>query len=316
MRVAIVGAGLAGLTTARTLADRGAVVSVFDKGRVVGGRLATQGREQGGFDHGAQRFSARSDGFVEVVSSWCARDLVRAADTWWVPVRSTNALAQALAVGLAVRTSARVTRLSRRSRAWWLSIEGAEDEGPFEVVLLTAPAPQSAALLSPHRLFVDELAAIRFDPTWSLALTCDAESARFPDVVFTEPGRDPIELLVREGFKPERPPEGPLVRLVVHASAAFSIAHLEHDETSIGAALVDALRAHPGLADMKVRWSRAHRWRFARVRTPLGRPCLFDAARGVGVAGDGMLGPRIEAAWESGRALADEVLPRDLSATR
>jgi predicted NAD/FAD-dependent oxidoreductase len=308
----MVGAGLSGLVAARALVDAGARVSLFDKGRAVGGRLATQGREQGGFDHGAQRFSSRSDAFRAEVEGWRREGLVTAVASErprWLPVPSTNALAQGLARGLAVRCSARVTALSRRDRRWWLAIEGSQDEGPFDVVLLTAPAPQSAALLAPHDAFVRELASIDYDPCWALALACDAAGPRWPDAIFTDPAGDgPIELLVREGLKPGRTPDGALVRLVAHASVAFSRAHLETSTDDAAARMIEGLRALPGLEVLRPRWCRAHRWRFARVACALGEPCLFDRGRGLGVAGDGMLGPRIEAAWESGRAIAERVL--------
>jgi hypothetical protein len=60
VRVAIVGAGIAGLTAGRALAAAGAAVELFDKRRGRGGHVSTRRRENGAFDHGARRFSARS----------------------------------------------------------------------------------------------------------------------------------------------------------------------------------------------------------------------------------------------------------------
>jgi predicted NAD/FAD-dependent oxidoreductase len=313
VQIAIVGAGMSGLVAARALVAAGAAVSLFDKGRTVGGRLATQGREQGSFDHGAQRFSARSEAFRAEVEAWARDGLVtsvaRGEDPWWLPVPSTNALAARLVEGLTVRTSARVTSLVRRDHRWWLAIEGTPEQGPFDVVLLTAPAPQSAALLASQGVFARELASITYAPCWALALACDASGPEWPGTIFTELSDEgPVALVVREGLKPGRQPDGALVRLVTHASVPFSTAHLEASAEEAGARMLDALRALPGLDAVRVRWSRAHRWRFARVTHGLGEPCLFDRARGLGVAGDGMLGPRIEAAWESGRAVASAVL--------
>ena len=56
--VAVIGAGISGLFAARTLADRGLNVKVFDKGRGLGGRMSTR-RVDGKscFDHGAQYFT-------------------------------------------------------------------------------------------------------------------------------------------------------------------------------------------------------------------------------------------------------------------
>jgi renalase len=221
-----------------------------------------------------------------------------------------NALPASLATGLEVRASTRVQSLERRDRAWWLALEGAADAGPFEIVVVTAPAPQSLALLAPHGARFEPLGAIGYDPCWALTLACDAdERLALPEDPFTEDADDPvIALLAREGRKPGRTPEGPLVRLVVHASSAFSRSELERSEAEVAARLLEALRQREGLGALRVRFAHAHRWRFARVSKPLGEPCLFDRSRGLGVAGDGLLGPRIEAAWTSGEAIADAIL--------
>ncbi|MBN8616584.1 MAG: NAD(P)-binding protein [Deltaproteobacteria bacterium] len=315
VKVAIVGAGMAGLAAARVLVDRGVRVVLFDKGRGVGGRCASRGRDLGGFDHGAQRFSARSQRFASLVHGWAAEGHVvpirapRDEETWWLPTPSMNALPVRLAAGLEVRSSTRARALVRRDRAWWLGLEGAPDAGPFDVVVLTPPAPQSLALLAPHGVFVDALETIRLAPCWALTLACDASSATaLSDAIFTEDDADPvITLLAREGRKPGRAAEGPLVRLVLYASTAFSTEHLERDAEDVARRLVLALQARDGLEALRVRFAHAHRWRFARVSRALGEPCLFDRSRGLGVAGDGLLGPRIEAAWTSGEAIADAI---------
>ena len=52
--VVIIGAGMAGLACARHLADAGLAVVLLDKGRGVGGRVATRRVGDMQFDHGAQ----------------------------------------------------------------------------------------------------------------------------------------------------------------------------------------------------------------------------------------------------------------------
>ena len=57
--VAIIGAGMAGITAARTLLQAGLRVSVFEKSQGAGGRMATRETAYGGFDHGVQYFTVR-----------------------------------------------------------------------------------------------------------------------------------------------------------------------------------------------------------------------------------------------------------------
>ena len=61
-------------------------------------------------------------------------------------------------------------------------------------------------------------------------------------------------------------------------------------------AIIHAARAH----GMKVMLG-------CMVETALGHPCLYDPAQRLGAAGDWCLGPRIEASFDSGRALADRI---------
>ena len=71
-RVAVIGAGLAGLHAARRLHDAGAEVRVFDKARGSGGRMSTRRTDFGAFDHGAQYFTARDPRFRAQVEKWVA----------------------------------------------------------------------------------------------------------------------------------------------------------------------------------------------------------------------------------------------------
>src|SRR5262245_60465174 len=80
MRIAIVGAGIAGLSAARALAGRGHEVRVFEKAAMSGGRCATRiiqaielPRGLSGevaFDHGAQYFTVRDDRFSALAAEW------------------------------------------------------------------------------------------------------------------------------------------------------------------------------------------------------------------------------------------------------
>ncbi|MEO1170789.1 MAG: NAD(P)-binding protein, partial [Myxococcota bacterium] len=75
-RVAMVGAGIAGMFCARTLKDHGVPVTVFDKGRGPGGRMSTRRQESHQFDHGAQYFVARDRDFRRYVLSWLEDEVV------------------------------------------------------------------------------------------------------------------------------------------------------------------------------------------------------------------------------------------------
>ena len=75
--VAVVGAGISGLICARTLADHGLSVVVWEKSRGAGGRMATRrSGEMLRFDHGAQYFTVRDERFQRYVGAWLQDGIV------------------------------------------------------------------------------------------------------------------------------------------------------------------------------------------------------------------------------------------------
>jgi renalase len=158
-RVAVVGAGIAGLTCARTLTDHGFAVTVFDKGRGPGGRTATRRVNPDlAFDHGAQYFTARDPNFVRSVGVWLERGVVAewggrivklqggaAADTTpqprYVGVPGMSAVAAHLAAGLAVQWETLTARSSVSPAGWQLVDESGGGYGPFDFLVVALPAP-------------------------------------------------------------------------------------------------------------------------------------------------------------------------------
>jgi renalase len=67
--IAVIGAGMAGVTCARTLAQAGHTVTVFEKSRGFGGRMATRQSPFGTFDHGVQYFTVRDPRFSQAITT-------------------------------------------------------------------------------------------------------------------------------------------------------------------------------------------------------------------------------------------------------
>ena len=151
--VAIIGAGLAGAAAARDLHDAGFHVRVFDKGRGVGGRMATRRVGDGlAFNHGAQYLISRDPAFARVVERWRGAGAGEpwAEPGWFVGRPGMAALPRALLAGLAVATECTVARLRRDDG--WVLCDGdglpVADGHRFDAVLLSCPAPQTKALLA------------------------------------------------------------------------------------------------------------------------------------------------------------------------
>ena len=309
MRIAIVGAGMAGMSCGQRLSRLGHEVRLFDKGRGPGGRMATRRMEDGGttlhFDHGAQYFTARDPRFVEQVAHWEASGVAArwaaAGDDAWVGTPAMNAPLKAMAGELGVQFGTRIEQLVRDGEGWQIDGEGAPD-ARFDAVLVAVPAEQAGPLLQPHAPAMATLAdQTASDPCWTLMAGFEAPLALAQDTLRQ---RGPIiGWAARNNAKPGRASEE---CWVVQASPEWSRAHLEEDAETVAAALLAELAEANGGPLPRQLGATAHRWRFARSGTA-GEEALWDAEQRIGVCGDWLIGPRVEAAYMSGLLLAEAV---------
>ena len=314
--VAVIGAGLAGLTCARLLAARGAAVTVFEKSRAPGGRMATRRALGTSFDHGAQYFTVRDAGFARLIAPLTERGTVAPfVARWgagapedpqlWVGVPGMNAVGRALALGLTLQAERRVTALARDAAGWWLEDADGRREGPFAQVAIAIPAPQAQALTGLPETLATALAGVAMDPCLAL-MAAYAAPLRAP---FDVDGRaDPIiPFVCRNDSKPDR---GATQAWVLHADGDYSRERFQDEESSVVASLLAAFARRLDDPDAATPAGTVlHRWRYARVTAPLDQDCLYDADNGVGLCGDWCLAARVEAAYQSGEALAGRILP-------
>jgi predicted NAD/FAD-dependent oxidoreductase len=323
--IAVVGAGIAGISAAQALRRAGHEVVLFDKGRRPGGRCSTRREGAHSFDHGAQYFTVRDPDFGRTVEGLQRGGVVRPwGGRWctlregeleplddgtlrWVGVPGMSALPQALGEGLDLRFPVRVTALSGEPGAWRLVHGEGGVEGPFASVLLCLPAPQAAALLAPLSALAAlhaRVQAVEMQPCWAVLAAFDASLPLPFDGAFVE--RSPLAWAARDSAKPGRPPGE---RWVLHAAGPWSAHHLEDDPQRVADGLVSALFAAVGRIRRRPTFLFVHRWRWARVEGGVDGACLHDPEAGVGLAGDWCAADgRIEGAWRSGQALARAIL--------
>lgn len=304
--IAIIGSGIAGLAAARSLAAAGHAPVVFDKGRGIGGRVATRRGDGVQFDHGAQYVTARDTAFAACLDDLLARG---AAARWpdgahhdrIVGQPGMSALAKAMGDGLDIRQGAEVRSLRRDATGWHLHLAGSDHHAAH--VILAIPAPQIPALIGADHPLVPLLAPVRYDPCLTLMAAIDAPA---PFTSRLDPD-DALPWIAQDSAKPGRPDDSPPT-WVAQAAPDLSRAHLDLDAAGIAALLLPLLCDRLGADPARVRHAMGHRWRYARVTVPLGQASLASACNTLHLAGDWCLGPRVEDAWTSGRAAADAVL--------
>lgn len=327
--IAVIGAGMAGLSCAHALVQAGHTVHVFDKSRGPSGRMSTRSAEDAHgpwqCDHGAQYFTARDPAFraevarwqqAGVAALWDARLASFDGSTWTTPTtpverfvgtpRMTSPAAwqvQNLGAGAQAQWQTTVQRLDRTEDGWALtSAEHGLHSQRYGAVLLAVPAPQAVPLLAPVAPAGAALAAsARMRGSWAVMLRYAAPVHMPWDGAFINAG--PLRWVARDSSKPGR--TGAETWLL-HASPAWSDAHIEDGAESVTAVLVAAFAALGGPAPLA---ATAHRWRYADTEPALTLGSWWDAPLRLGLCGDWLHGGKVEGAWLSGRALAAQVVP-------
>ena len=321
--IAIIGAGIAGITLARNLSAL-ADITLFEKSRGLGGRMANRRREGFSFDHGAQYFTARSPAlkatakqalvlghagiWPKAVNTLKAGGLVtdtRPPEPRYVGVPGMSAFANGLADGLHIRKETTVARLAASEGVWALSDNEGHDLGRFDLIISTAPAPQTIRLMPETFAGNAALKTVEMSGCFTLMIGLDAPLDRGFDAARIE---DPVlSWIAVEASKPGRSEK---TALTIHSRNDWAEANLERDRGEVQAEMLQSLKRLLGKDFSTPAWLDLHRWRYANVEKPVGKPFLFDPALGLGACGDWCLGNRVEAAVESTTALSELLTTR------
>lgn len=342
-KIAVIGAGIAGLACARTLAQADHDITLFEKHAKAGGRTASADTPFGSFDSGAQYFTVRDERFERALAAtqvarkrWSA-NAVRVLDEYgrvveaalpsleahWVGVPSMDAIAaqwlQPLAAEGRAELQTRVTRIEHdalHKERWQLHTSGPQDSvhvfSGFDTVLLAMPHALAGGLLRQSGLapsFTERIERVHVAPCWTLMLAFPQAvqptlSHLGPQWNAAHSTHHRVAWVARESSKPGR---STVERWTVQASPIWSQEHLEDEPARVQAKLLKAFAEVTGIRAEPAH-AQVHRWLWARTEQPLRASHLWDGRAGLGACGDWCIGHRLEDAFISGLELALAVL--------
>ena len=278
------------------------------------------------FDHGAQFFTARTHAFRSflqpliddgVVAHWKAefaefdRSSMTTLRSWddeyphYVGAPRMNSIGKVLSADLNIAFDTAITAIARNKDGWALSDGGGTQSGPFDWLVVTSPAPQTAALAE---AFPDLVAYCRernmlgcfalmlgfakpIDLQWQAALVRDAD----------------ISWISVNSSKPVR--KSPF-SLVVHSTNAWADAHLEDSIDFVLRHMLDEASLVTGEDLGGAVHREVHRWRYANIDIQAGPTYFVDADNRLAACGDWCVRGRIESAFTSASDLAGSLVEK------
>lgn len=326
MKYAVIGGGLAGIKIASLLGEAGHEVTVFEKSRGLGGRLANRRTDWGALDIGAQYFTVRDDGFHNDVLRWEQAGVVQVWDfsPWqvrqgvlqpspddtvrYIGTPLMNAPVYALARELPVHYQCTVVNVTRDAQRWRLDTREGESHDGFDWLIVTSPAEQSRALLDHCTDLLAGIPAAIHRSCWALGLATRGEVAADIQGIF---GDDTVRWVSRLSSRPGFH-HGPDIDDVwmLHFAPQWSEQQGKETTLDIGQVGVDWLQSITGRTLERVAEHR-HFWRYANIKSvSFNQPYLIDAGQQLAVAGAWCAGGRVEGAWLSAVRLAQVLAGR------
>lgn len=315
--ILVVGAGISGLLCARRLQAAGLTVRVVDKGRGVGGRMATRRQGKAHFDHGAQFFTVRDARFQAYVEQWLSAGVIR---EWfrhapedsnpkgyprYCGIKGMTDAPKHLAAGLDVICGEHLIEVSRDIDYWvTTSASGANFAARYLVV--TAPLPQSLSLLDTSGVDyagADKAALrkMRYAKGLTTMALLDGPSA-LPNQGFVKVLQSPLSWIADNCIKGISPG---VSAITIHSDADFAEAHWDAEDSLRGPIMLAA--AEPWLGSPVLEYH-CHRWGMTTPLNPWHQKQYTNAALQLSLAGDAFGGARVEGAALSGIEVADAVL--------
>ncbi|AFZ47987.1 amine oxidase [Cyanobacterium stanieri PCC 7202] len=314
-KIAIIGAGISGLTLATTLQEKGIDAQVFDKGRGVGGRMSSRRTDWGYIDHGTQYFSLSNNQLKEFIkiygdvlkpwqgkfASW-ENGVFEKDDSpkiKYVPDKAMNNLCKFLGGDITVKLKTRICSIVKVDDSWTLRDEQNHCYGDFDGVIITAPPYQTANLLPDDCLFKAEIAQIKMFPCFSLMVIPETKiNLPFTGVKFKHPI---LGWISDNDTKPHRGDGG---AIVIQSNFTYAMAHLGDDREAIAGELLRATEQVLNVRFSSFKYYSLHLWRYALPQQSSDKGYFYDPQTGLGVCGDWCLSGKVEGAFLSARAIA------------
>ena len=322
-KIAIIGAGISGLSLARILGSD-YNITIFDKSRGVGGRVATRRASPYSFDHGAQFFTVRSKEFksflrpmldLDVVTEWNARfaefnkDTILRTIVWdnehphYVGNPNMNSIGKYLKEGLNIRLESKVAKTIFNNNTWSLFSDNNDSLGNFDWVVSTMPAMQSYDLFKGNVEFSNFLSKVKMKPCYSLMLGFDKVLPLDFDAALIK-GKD-ISWIFVNSNKPGRSKD---YCLMVHSTNDWADKNSNLDSKEVIDYMCNEVKFVLGFNVNNAVHKDVHFWRYANIGNQTGESYLLDEKRNIALCGDWFIQGRIEAAFLSANRLAKHLV--------
>lgn len=298
MKTIIIGAGMAGLSAAKILTQKGHDITVLDKGRGVGGRMSTRTIDHAKADHGAQYFAVKSPEFQAFISEMQSENitaewhLAQRENVRYVGAKGMNTIPKKMASTLNVLVNEKVVLIENNT----VKTESGKVYG-FDNLLITIPIPQVIELFQNSKIDFSEkdknvLATIEYEPCIAVMAVLKKPTDILSGGIILE--NQPVAWIADNYQKGIT--QIPTVTL--HASSAYSAARFDDNLQEIANEMLSSVNQY--VKPENIDSFQTHRWRFSNATKRFQDYFYQIENQSIFLGGDGFGLGNVEGAFLSG----------------
>ncbi len=308
-KVVIIGAGAAGLACANRLISHGYEVSIFDKSRGVGGRIASRRIENGIFNHGASSlpnfryYNNLPEDLRNLLETAAKQKILIPNGKCFTSFASMKTFTSYLSKGIDIKKGSEVTSAKRLNHGVELNFKNTSKiqlKDDFLVFAIPQPQvlnllqndfPEIFALVQPVKMYASVSGLFAFDKSLTIN-----QSFIENDCIFGlhENSR------VGQNFK--------LDCWTIHSKKEYGLKLSHLDKSQIKKKLFQDFKQLRTINFPDPIYAEGHRWLYGFTEEALNENYIFNLKQKIGICGDWCLGDSVLDALISGTLLADKIL--------
>ncbi|HFU75271.1 MAG TPA: FAD-dependent oxidoreductase [Campylobacterales bacterium] len=287
MRVAIIGAGFSGCFLARQLEKKNIDVTLFEKSRGVGGRMATRYDKDFSINHGCANIIPTRLDFKVFCEELVNKDLLYKQESNHYKSNEMNRLLKYLTQNVKVIKNTLIKKVSYSNGKYMLRDQHYKNYSNFDFLFLTIPSKQIIELdILLEDKVQKKLNNVSFDSIVTLALY--GNEVQYLDTITLSSMKHLHKLYIQDSKT-----------LIIHMDRAFSNQYNHLNQEMLKPLVINEIqKVFPPFQIEKYQHF-IHLWKYGLTHKAYGEPFIYNKKKHYALCADWLLGDSVEDAYHS-----------------
>lgn len=314
--IAIIGAGITGISLANML--KGKVnLSIFEKSRGLGGRMATRRANPYQFNHGTQYFKIENKEFkdflypliknkiikpwkvnrIEVFNKEVIKKVKIINNKYYTPVNKMNSVVKYLARNnFFIKLLCKIEKIEKKNDKWFIFDTDFTSYGPYDWLFFTIPPNQVIDIIYKNFRFLDCIKKISMRSCYSVMLGFDEiKSFDFDIALFKD--EDIHSMSIYKKYKTNKEYSS----IIINSSYNFAEQNINSCKDKISDYLIKQVSDSLKYELNNFVHTSIHFWKYAMLEKRNNLGSLLDEEKKVVVCGDWCTNGKVEGAFLSAK---------------